>query len=51
LKQYLADAGYRDRAVRMQLRRKMLRANYPSIHRAWSRGQAVLRRVADRGRS
>jgi hypothetical protein len=49
LSQYLDTIGHRGLATRWQLRRKMLRSRYPSIHRAWSRGQAVLRRVVGRG--
>jgi len=49
LKQYLADAGYRDRAVRMQLRRKMLRSDYPLIHWALSRWQAAFRQLVGEG--
>jgi glycosyltransferase involved in cell wall biosynthesis len=49
LKQYLDNAGYRDPAVRLQLRRRMLRSQYPSVHRAWSRFQAALRQAVGRG--
>lgn len=45
LRKYLDSIGYRDARVRKQLRRRMLRSDYPSIYRAWSRVQSALRRI------
>lgn len=45
LKQYLDEVACRDRVVRMQLRRRMLRSDYPLIHRTWSRYQAAVRQI------
>jgi glycosyltransferase involved in cell wall biosynthesis len=49
LRHYLDNVGYRDPVVRLQLRRNMLRSDYPSVHRAWSRLQAVVRKIIGRG--
>jgi glycosyltransferase involved in cell wall biosynthesis len=46
LKQYLDEVGCRDPIVRLQLRRKMLRFQYPAIRRAWSRFPAAFRQIA-----
>lgn len=45
LGQYLNEVGSRDPIVRMQMRRKTLRSDYPSLHRVWSRWQAAVRQI------
>ena len=46
LRQYLDEVGYRGLAVRMQLRRKMLRYDYPLIYRMGRPALAWVRRLA-----
>lgn len=45
LSSYLDEVGWRDRVVRWQLRRKLLRYDFPSIHRLWSRSMSLARRA------
>ena len=46
LRQYLDKVDCRDPVVRMKLRRKMLRYDYPLIHRMWLSARAWVQRVA-----